>query len=161
MNIRSILPTRGHSAVERAAPFEELQKEIDRVFESFSRGFPRFDPMRGGEGRFVPDIEIEENDKTIRIAAELPGVDEKDVEVSLTDNILTIAGEKRSEKEHKDGGAYRSERAYGSFSRSMSLPFELDEDAVQADFRKGVLTVTVKKPDNVQTKTRKISVKAG
>lgn len=161
MNIRSILPTRAAMSAGRPQPFDDLQREIDRVFDSFTRGWPALDVLRSGQGRFVPDIEVEDSDKTIRIAAELPGVDEKDIDVSVTDNVLTIAGEKRAESERKEGGVYRTERCYGSFSRSMALPFEVNDNAVQAKFDKGVLTVTIDKPEDIGGKTKKIAVAAG
>ena len=90
--------------------------------------------------------------------ADLPGVDEKDVEVVLSDGRLTIKGEKKLEKEEKKQDYYLHERSYGSFARSVALPFEADPDQVKASFAKGVLTVTVPKPPEVKAKQKKIPI---
>jgi HSP20 family protein len=150
------------------APFDELHDRIDRIFNDFSRGFGLPD-MWGDGGRMgqwmgtgshlMPSMEMHEADGKLMISAELPGVDEKDVEISVKDDVLTISGEKKSEKEFKEGEGYRSERSYGSFSRSVSLPFSIDPNAVEARFDKGVLKLTIPKPPEALQQVKKIPIK--
>src|SRR5690606_7548238 len=120
-------------------------------------GFPKSfweDGMRmpavWGDGKVMPSLEMHEANGKVTISAELPGVDEKDIDVSVDDQLLTISGEKKSEVEHKDGDRYRSERSYGKFSRSVTLPFAIDPDKVEARFDKGVLKLTIDKPAEAQ-----------
>jgi len=136
-------------------PFAVLRREIDGLFDGFLSGFGA--PARGLEA-FNPSVDVAENDKEIRITAELPGVEEKDVEVSLSGNGITIRGEKRAEKEEKGEERYRLERSYGAFRRSFSLPCEVDAGKAAASFKKGVLTVTLPKSAEA-AKTKKIAVK--
>ena len=103
-------------------------------------------------------MDVTETDKQIEITAELPGLEEKDVQINLADNVLTIRGEKKAEKEEKDKTYRLVERSYGSFVRSLELPQGVNADAIKASIDKGVLTVTVPKPAPAQAK--KIEVKA-
>ena len=122
-----------------------------------------FDLAPSAEGTFsfnVPAVDVTEDDKTYKVAAELPGLDEKDIEVSVTGDVLTLKGEKRQEKEEKDKNWYVSERAYGSFQRAFSLPQGVDRDKIAAEFAKGVLTVTLPKSAETQKQQKKIEVKA-
>jgi len=137
-------------------PFAAMQKEINRVFEDFSRG--SLSTFSGSE--VSPRIDIAETDGAVEVTAELPGIDEKDVEVVLRDDVLTIKGEKKSEKEEKKKDYHLVERSYGSFARSIRLPFEADSEAVKANFAKGVLKVSVAKPAEVKEKTVKIPVRS-
>jgi HSP20 family protein len=156
MNLRSLMPVgRDRSAARSESPFFSLQREIDRLFDDFSRGFPTFS---SGGGEMLPSVDVTENDKQIEITAELPGLEEKDVQVNLADNVLTIRGEKKAEKEEKDKTYRLVERNYGSFVRSLELPEGVNADAIKASINKGVLTVTVPKPAPAQAK--KIEVKA-
>jgi HSP20 family protein len=149
-------------------PFDELHDRIDRIFSDFSRGFGLPDMwgdggrmgqfMRGG-GQHMPSMEMHEADGKVMISAELPGVDEKDVDISVKDDMLTISGEKKSEKEFKEGEGYRTERSYGRFSRSVNLPFNIDPDAVEARFDKGVLKLTIPKPAEAEQQVKKIQIK--
>jgi HSP20 family protein len=136
--------------------FMSLQHEIDRLFDDFTRGFPAF--STGGAAELLPNLDVTETDKQIEITAELPGLEEKDVQVNLADNILTIRGEKKAEKEEKDKTYRLVERSYGSFVRSLELPEGVNADAIKASIDKGVLKVTVPKPAPAQVK--KIDVKA-
>jgi HSP20 family protein len=133
-------------------PFTSLQREIARVFDDFTRGFPTF-----GSQDLTPSMDVIETDKEIEVTAELPGLEEKDVEINLSDNVLTIRGEKRAEKEEKDKDKnYRVvERSYGSFYRSLELPAGIDPDQIKATISKGVLKVSVPKPP---TQVKKIAV---
>ena len=158
MNLKSLIPVsrdRG-LAGSGAHPFSTLQREIDRLFEDFGRGFPSFG--RWGTQELLPSVDVTESDKEIEITAELPGLEEKDVQINIADNVLTIRGEKKAEKEEKDKQYHRVERSYGAFSRSLELPAGVNPDSIKASIAKGVLTVTVPKPAAAQVK--KIQVKS-
>jgi HSP20 family protein len=151
MKLKSLLPSRPQVAV--TDPFTSLQREVDRLFSDFSAKVP----MTNGVD-LVPSIDVSETDKEIEVTAELPGLEEKDVEIKVTDNVLTIRGEKKAEKEQKDKNYHVVERSYGSFARSMDLPTGVNPDSIKANLAKGVLKVTVPKPEPAQSK--KIDVKA-
>jgi HSP20 family protein len=156
MNLRSLMPVGRDRSVPRSdSPFFSLQREIDRLFDDFSRGFPT---ISSGGGELLPSVDVTETDKQIEITVELPGLEEKDVQINLADNVLTIRGEKKAEKEEKDKTYRLVERSYGSFVRSLELPQGVSADAIKASIDKGVLTVTVPKPAPAQAK--KIEVKA-
>jgi HSP20 family protein len=133
---------------------------MERVFEDFSRDFGWGPQALAGVG-MAPRVDVSATDTEIKIEAELPGVDEKDVEVVLSDGRLTIKGEKKQEKEEKKKDYHMVERSYGSFARSIALPFEADPAKVKATFAKGVLTVTVPKPPEVKAKEKKITIGKG
>jgi HSP20 family protein len=157
MNIRSLIPIgRDRNVARSDNPFISLQREIDRLFDNFTQGFPAL--STGGAAELLPNLDVTETDKQIEITAELPGLEEKDVQVNLADNVLTIRGEKKAEKEEKDKTYRLVERSYGSFVRSFELPEGVNADAIKASIDKGVLKVTVPKPAPVQVK--KIDVKA-
>ncbi len=103
-----------------------------------------------------PSLEVSETDKDVKVTAELPGLEEKDVEVLLAECILTIRGERKSETEDKD--RHFSERYYGRFERSVALPYEVEEDKAEASFRNGVLTITLPKSAKAQEKARRIAI---
>ena len=141
-------------------PFGSLQRDMERLFEDFSRDFGWGPPAAAGAG-MAPRVDVSETDSEIKIEAELPGVDEKDVEVVLSNGRLTIKGEKKQEKEEKKKDYHMVERSYGSFARSIALPFQADPDKVKATFAKGVLNVTVPKPPEVKAKEKKIAIGKG
>jgi HSP20 family protein len=160
MNLRSLVPfpARGSVARPEVNLFGSLHREIDRLFEDFTRGVGALSPQ--GTGSLVPSIDVAETDKAIEITAELPGLERKDVDISLEDNVLTIRGEKKVEQEQKDdkNKNYRlAERSYGVFYRVLELPTAIDPSSVQAIMSKGVLKVTIPKP--VRTEAKKIEVK--
>lgn len=142
------------------APFSFLQKEIDRVFKDFAQGVG-FNPVSLDEADFDfrPAAELHENGTEATIRVELPGVDQKDVDVSVVDDTIEISGEKKSQTEAKDGDKYRSERTFGSFYRSFTLPYSIDAKKVDATFDKGVLTVKIGKPAGAVSKGTKIAIK--
>src|SRR4051812_20423621 len=107
---------------------------------------------------FAPAMEIGETDKEVKISAELPGLDEKDVEVTCSGNLLTVKGEKKAEKEEEDGDFWHRERSYGYFERSVQLPEGVDAEKAAANFKKGVLTVTVPKKPEAQSSRRTIDI---
>ncbi len=135
--------------------FGSLQREIERVFDRFTNNWPSLDFRATG---LTPSMDIAESDKDIEITAELPGLEEKDVQVNVADDVLTIKGEKKAEKEENDKNYHRIERSYGSFYRSLQLPSGVNADAIKATLKNGVLKVTVTKPAAAQPK--KIEVKA-
>ncbi|HEY8594504.1 MAG TPA: Hsp20/alpha crystallin family protein [Devosiaceae bacterium] len=142
-----------------AASFDDLHKRIDRMFADFSRDMHL--PSPGSEDAafpLMPSMEVHQNKDKVTVSAELPGVEEKDIDITVSDQYLTLSGEKKSEQEIKDGDSLRTERSYGKFSRTITLPFSIEPDKVQARFDKGVLTVTVPKPAEVVEKTKKIPI---
>ena len=141
-------------------PFGTLRRDMERLFEGFSRDFGWAVPAGAGMAE-TPRIDVAETDTELRIEAELPGVEEKDLEVVLSDGRLTIKGEKKAEKEEKKKDYHLVERSYGSFARSIGLPFEADSSKVKASFAKGVLTVTVPKPPELKAKEKKIQIGKG
>jgi HSP20 family protein len=156
MNLRSLMPIgRDRNVARSDNPFMSLQREVDRLFDDFTRGFPAF--SSAGAAELLPSVDVTETDKQIEITAELPGLEEKDVQVNVADNVLTIRGEKKAEKEEKDKTFRLVERSYGSFVRSLELPEGVNADAIKASIDKGVLKVTVPKPAPAQVK--KIDVK--
>ncbi len=110
-------------------------------------------------GEFLPRVDVSETGKEVRITAELPGLDEKDMEVAVTNNMLTIKGEKKVEEE--EGDYYHSERSYGYFNRTIALPQGIDADKAEAKFKKGVLKVTIPKKPEAQSWRRKIELTEG
>lgn len=149
-------------------PAQSFRTEMDRLFDRFGGfGWPSmrrmFDLMPTTESTFsfnAPAVDVTEDDTAYKITAELPGLDEKDVDVSVTGDVLSIKGEKRQEKEEKSKNWYVSERAYGSFERSFQLPDGVDRDKIGAAFTKGVLTVNLPKRADAQKQQKKIEVKA-
>lgn len=140
-------------------PFMALHREMNRLFDDAFRGFETRMPSLGGfstaRGSW-PSVEISDSETEIRVTAEIPGMDEKDIEVLLDDGVLTLRGEKRSETEDKD--RQFSERLYGRFERRIPLGYEVEEDKVSAAFHNGVLTVTLPKTQRAQTKAKRIAI---
>ncbi len=140
----------------------DLRSQIDRMFEDFySRDFgmtPFFRDLEG-LGDFSPRMDVDESEKEITVSAELPGLKPEDVNISLKDNLLTISGEKRAEKEEKGKRYYHVERSYGSFSRSIPLPGEVKEDKVEASLKDGLLKVILPKSEEAQQKHKSIPIK--
>jgi HSP20 family protein len=158
MNLRSLIPFGRDRGLARrdTDPFTAIQREIDRLFEDFARDaydWPNY-PTR----ELTPRTDVVEYDKVIEITAELPGLEEKDVEVNFADGVLTISGEREAEKEEKDKNYRLFERSYGSFSRSLELPDGVDADAITASISHGVLKVTVPKPAPAEAK--KVTIKS-
>jgi HSP20 family protein len=161
--------------VKKAAPAEapaadvwrSFRSEMDRLFDRFGlpslRRMFEIEPAWRPVSTFsfsAPAIDMSEDDKAYKITAELPGLDAKDVDVSVAGDTLVLKGEKRQEKEEKDKNYYFSERAYGSFRRAFELPASVDRDKVAADFSKGVLTITLPKTAEAQKQAKKIEVKS-
>ena len=141
-------------------PFGSFRKEMDRLFDDF------FTPAEGRSfapavlaESLWPRIDVEETDHDYIVTAEVPGLDEKNIELNLRDNMLTISGEKREERQDQKRGAAYAERFYGQFRRTIPFDVEVDEDKVDAKFRNGVLTVTLPKSQKPEAKARRIEVK--
>lgn len=145
---------------EPAREISSLQQEMNRLFNTF------FDAPASGGGaaaggarRWVPAMDLVETEDHFVLRADLPGVSEADVDLSLEENVLTLKGERKVEHESKGEGFYRVERATGAFSRSLTLPEGIDGDAITATFDKGVLEVRIPKPE--QRKPRKLQITVG
>jgi len=137
-----------------------LHRDIDRVFDELWSGrwsLPTFESMSRGE--IVPQLDMTEDDQAFHLSVELPGMDEKDVEVALRNHTLTIKGEKKEEKETKEKDIHRRERAYGYFRRSIELPADVDGDKISATYSKGVLTIALPKTQQAQEQAKRIEVK--
>jgi HSP20 family protein len=149
------------TSVSRARDiFTAMRHEMDRMFERFEHGYRHWPSVFGhGSALVVPEFDVRENTNAITIEAELPGVDEKDVSVTVADGMLTIKGEKKQAKEEETENYHIAERSYGAFERSLRLPDTVDDTKVEAKFDKGVLKVTAaKKPEAVKAE-RKIEIK--
>lgn len=162
MTLRNLVPSFGKKRVPvrygEDNPFSLLHNDLDRLFDNFFSGFD-MEPFGRHSGSFSPDVEVSENDKDIRVSAELPGLDENDIDISLTDDTLTISGEKKEEKENREKGYYVKERTYGSFKRSIPLYAKIQADKADAHFKKGVLTITLPKTEKTFEEKKKISIK--
>jgi len=145
-------------------PFAEMRAEMDRVFDSFlGPGFfgrPSLPKMTTAE-RVAPEVDVHENDKEIVFEAELPGVDEKDVNVTLREGVLSLKGEKKSKREEQKDNYHPVERSYGSFERSFRLPEGIDDNQVKASFDKGVLRVMIPKKAEAASVEKKIPIAKG
>ena len=168
MSLKSLMPFARSNVPSRSGyemdPFTAMRRDMDRLFDDMWKGFSSGGglPAAFGNGAAVPRVDVKETAAGIEVSAELPGVDEKDIEVELQDDVLTIRGEKKVEKEEgdKEKGYHVMERSYGSFARSIALPYDADPDKVSADFSKGVLKIVVPRPAEVSAKTKKIEVKS-
>jgi HSP20 family protein len=159
------------SAMEAWRPFDALRHEVENLFDDFGRNLWRLptrrsifdiEPLWRREAAWeaAPAVDIAESEKAYEITAELPGMDEKNIEVKVANGNLTIKGEKQEEKEEKKKDYYLHERHFGSFERSFALPEGVDADKIEANFKKGVLTVTLPKKPEAQKPAKKIEVKA-
>jgi len=142
-------------------PFLSLHRQVNRLFDDVFRSFDSRLPSLGRSAAFGaawPNVEISDNEKEIKVTAEVPGLEEKDIEVLLDDGVLTLKGEKRSETEDKD--KQFSERFYGRFERRIPLGYEIKDDNVDARFQNGVLTVTLPKSEKAQSQVKRIAIKS-
>jgi HSP20 family protein len=146
-------------------PISALKSEMDSLFDTFMGGLPGFSGMfatRGGpSSALTPHVDVKETDKEILVEAELPGIDEKDISLSLQDGVLTIRGEKKLERDEEKENYRMMERRYGSFERSIRVPDTVDEDNVEASFDNGVLKVRLSKRPEAIGKQRTIPIKKG
>ena len=168
MNLRSLIPSGngGARATQIVNPFGFLHREIDRLFDEFTRG--TLEAAGPAQVNLVPSMDVTETDKEIVIAAEMPGLERKDVDISLENDVLTIRGEKKIEtkpddkadKGGKDKTYHVAERSYGVFTRSFALPHTVDSNNVQAEYKDGVLTVKLPIREEAKPKQIKVNVAA-
>lgn len=136
--------------------FDKMRGEMDRLWDTFFEGRPRKNMMEGGE--WLPSVDVSETKNDLVVKAELPGMDPKDIDVSLSDGMLTIRGEKKQEKEEKEENYHFIERSYGSFTRSVQLPKEVKHEKISASYKNGILKVVLPKSEEAKTKEVKIKV---
>ena len=137
-------------------PFKELENFDDKI-QSLLNTFPNLNSEY--EESFYPKIDISEDEKNIYVDTELPGIKKNDIKITLEDNILTVSGEKKSEKEKKEKSFYRSERTYGLFSRSFTVPGDINSDTINAKFEDGILKIVIEKLDEKKVSGRLINIK--
>ena len=159
MHFRGLAPFRRHAP---ANPFERMQQEMDRLMRDFEPFGERAPFWSGEETGLLASVDVSETDGEMQIVADLPGLDEEDIDLTLANGVLIIKGERKSESEEKDEDRnyHRIERSYGAFTRRIALPCEVESDKAEADFSKGVLTVRLPKSPAVKEELRKIQVKA-
>ena len=155
-------------------PMESFRHEMDWLFDDFFGGrslmrFPRsmfdwdiepFSDLTRRLGAVTPRIDVHETDKAFTVDAELPGMDEDDIELTLSDGLLTLKGEKKEEKDEKKKDYYLYERHYGSFKRTFRVPDSVEQDKVAANFKKGVLSITMPKSAKARKEEKRIKIKA-
>lgn len=159
MHIRDLMPwSRDRLPAEGNgdSPLVALQRDMNRAFDAFWQRFDK--PFGFAFANGEPKLDVSETDEAIEISVELPGMDESDVEVSYTDTLLTIRGEKKQEAERKEGARHIVERSYGTVYRSIPLPPGLDAEKAVARFDKGVLSVTLPKTPEAKERVRRIAV---
>jgi len=159
------------TAMQMWRPFDSLRREVDRLFDDFNMSpfrlpfrRPAFDiePFWSPESWVaVPAVDFVEHENAFEVHADLPGLDEKNIEVKLANGVLTIKGQKEENKEEKDKEFHLRERRFGSFERSIRVPETVDADKIEASFKQGVLTVTMPKTPEAQKPVKKIEVKGG
>ncbi len=175
MAIKDLVPRFGHGRERRLGPrqerdpFHAFQREMNRLFDDFfgafeEPGFGLLPGTRGGglplAGAFNPRVDVAETDKAVKVTAELPGLDEKDVSVELTDTALTLRGERREEKEDRGKDWTTRELSYGAFHRVIPLPSGVDAGKAKARFRKGLLTVTVPRQEGGRPARQAIAIES-
>lgn len=154
--------------VQEWRPFETLRNQVDRLFRDFETGFLQSPLYRDIDNFWrrdfafpvTPAVDVVEKDNAFELTAELPGLDAKNIELSLSDDVLTIKGEKNEEKEEKTKDRYVSERRYGSFRRSLQLPASVDPAKIEASYKSGVLSVKLPKSEEAKKKQTVIPITA-
>ena len=159
MTEQSPLPAKARTEPAVPAIFTRLRDEIDRLFDDFSpvrapRGIFTFP----GVAEFSPAMELTEKKDRYELSLELPGMDEKDIDIECAEGVLTITGEKRQETEEKTDGYLVTERSYGSFKRRLTLPPDVDPEAIEAKYAKGVLKLKLKKDAKAESRVKKIAI---
>jgi HSP20 family protein len=150
--------------ITRWDPFGELTSLQDRVNQLLTQSFPSFSGLgRSAEqpltfSNFMPPVDVYEDEHNITVHAELPGIEEKDLDINLENNVLTISGERKMENEEKKENFHRIERSYGRFTRSFTLPSTVDTEHINAAFENGILKVTIPKLEEAKPKQIKIGV---
>jgi len=143
--------------MSRWEPFRDmlsLRADMDRLFSSLFGG-----ASEGREGFWSPVVDIEEDNENIMVKAEIPGMKKEDIQVSVQGNMLNITGERKQESETKNKTFHRVERAYGRFSRMITLPTDVDSDKVKASYKDGILNITLPKPESIKPKNIDVEIK--
>ena len=163
MELNDLVPFR-HRRREAArsgalSPFERMHEEMDRIFDDF---LPQIAGGRdvGHRAGILASVDLSESDDALELTADLPGMEEDDIDVTLRDGALVIRGERKHESEEKKKNYHRTERAYGAFTRTIPLPCDVEEDGVKAKFKKGVLTVHLPKSQSAKEQERKIAIQS-
>jgi len=147
---------------DREDPFTSLHREMNRMFEDFAQSFDLAPWSNWEAAGFHPRTDVRETDDAVLVTAEMPGLEEKDFELNFCKGVLTLKGEKRHEHEEKGkGSVHRIERSYGSFRREIPLPCDVVAEKATADFRNGVLNVTLPKAPSAKRSVHRIEVKSG
>ncbi len=147
--------TAWHPVSDVTSEFTSMQREIDRLFDRFRGGMID----EGQTSTWLPAVDIVEKENDFLVSVELPGVDRNDVKITLQDDVLTVRGEKKQEKEEKGENVHRVERCYGVFQRSFTLPSSLKSDKIEASYDKGVLTIQLPKVEEVKPKQIEVTIK--
>lgn len=134
--------------------FERMRKEMDRLWDSFFERRPR----TGDMGEWYPSLDVAETKNDVVIKAEVPGMDPKDIDISLSNGVLTIKGEKKQEREEKEGDYHFTERSFGTFTRAIQLPAEVQSEKIEASYKNGVLKIILPKSEEAKRKQIKINV---
>lgn len=161
MSLRSLMPFSRSSLLPSDGNelFGSLQREVNRTFDQFWRGLDAL-PTEWKNWGISPQVDVKENTDSYEIVAELPGVDPKDINLEISDNMLVLKGEKKGDKEDKNRKGYHlQERFYGSFTRSFVLPSDVQVDKIASNFDKGILTIQLPKNASASSKVKKIEVK--
>ena len=168
MSIKDLVPRIGRKPLpvrqEDADPFRDFQRQMNRLFDDFFGGIPLAERGTGAgwaPAAFTPRVDVSETDTEVKVSAELPGMDEKDITVELQDDVLTLRGEKKSAQEEKGKNWYRREQSWGSFQRAIELPAGVDAGKAKAQFKKGVLTFTAPKRPDEQVRRKTVPIEAG
>ncbi len=161
----TMVPVQRSGQVRPVSALDQFHEEIDRMFDSFFRGLGLPSTGFGREltplvqGQWLkPTLDIAAGEKEYTVSVELPGVDEKDIQLELSDDTLVIKGEKKHEKEEKEKNYYRMERSYGSFQRVLSLPEDAEQEGIDAVYKQGVLTITIPRKARAETKSKQIAI---
>ncbi len=167
MSIKDLVPRIGRKPLpvrrEEADPFRDFQRQMNRLFDEFFGEAPLAERERGPEwapAAFMPRVDVSETDAEVKVSAELPGMDEKDISVELQDDVLVLRGEKKSEQGEKGKNWFRREQSYGSFHRTIELPAGVDAGKAKAQFKKGVLTFTAPKRPEEQARRKTVPIQA-
>ena len=159
MNEQTMLPADRRRTGATVAPLSRLREEVDRLFDDFGFGLPSRSTFSVPARASVhPAMELAETEGGYALTVELPGLEEKDIDIEFADGVLSISGEKREESEKKENGYLMSERRYGSFRRQLTLPADVDPDSIVAKFRQGVLKLDMKKDEKTANRTKKIKL---
>lgn len=163
MTLRSLLPfgqttSQSLATQTEGSPFFSLHRDIDRAIDDMFHNFGRFGTSIETVA-FTPHLDVSEDDHNYMVAVELPGMDEKDIDLEIKEGNLLIKGEKKFERDEKTKKGYQLvERSYGSFLRTVPLGFDVEPGAIEAVYKKGVLKITVPKPEGLELKARKIEI---